>query len=460
MLSFDQILLVLWRRRWTFLLTLLLVVAGTAAVTFSMAKTYEANTYLLVASVRTAGNDFEATQTNQVLSKTYAELLQTRNTADAVAQELSFSATGPGVQASVQIRPITQSQLIQIRAVAESPRRAKEIADTYARVFVARVREFGAAPEETVHVTVGEEAALESAPIRPRPKLYLLIGAILGTFLAGAAALVRQRFDQRLEIEPGATELFGLPVLGRIPQRATSRRRDEPLDPRLADAFRLVLANVRFANLGGRPRSLAVVSAGETEGKSTCALNLAQCAVELGIRVLLVDGDLRRPGLTTMMRAETESASSGFSSLLLTPERIPHAIERDGTPLRFVAAGPLPPNPAALLGSEGLAEFERVAKEEYELVVFDTPPLLVGADATLVAAHAEGVVMVVDVSNTRRTPLLHAIDQLRRAQANVLGVILNRAPETTASGYYYAAAGAETEAADAESFSAGSPAGR
>lgn len=455
MLSADQLLLVLWKRKLTFLLTLLLVLAGTAAVTFTMEKVYEANTYLLVASGRNAGSDFEATQTNQVLSKTYAELLQTRNTAEAVAERLPFDARPDGLQAAVEIEQISQSQLILIHAEADSPERAKTIADTYATTFVDRVGTAGVAGGGNVEVAVAEPAVLEPSPVRPRPKLYLAVGFLLGCFAGAAAAFLRNRLDQRLELTSATTEVLGLPVLGRIPQRPASPDR---LDPRLADAFRLVLANVSFANLGARPRTLTVVSAGEAEGKSTSALNLARSAVELGARVLLVDGDLRRPGLTKMLGARADSGAAGFSSLLLAPERTPAALDAlDGEQPAVVGAGPIPPNPAALLGADGLARFEAEAKERFDLVVFDTPPLLVGADASLIAARTEGVVLVLDARRTRRTSLTQAVDQLRRTGSNILGVVVNKSAES-GTDYYYAAAGDEGAEArardDAEAFSA------
>lgn len=431
MLSVDQILFVLWKRRRTFVATFALVLAGAAAVTFTLPERYESSSYLLVSSGRTSASDYEATQTNQVLSKTFAELLQTRNTADAVAGTLSFPVSGPALQSSVQIEPIAQSQLIRISAQADSAERARETADAYASVFVERVEDDAVGASTSVDIVVAERAALELDPVRPRPLLYLLIGTILALFAAAAAALLRNRLDQRLEIPDGVTELLGLPVLGRIPQRGARAERDA----QLADAFRLVLANLTFANLGGRPGSLAVVSAGEGEGKSTCALNIARSATELGTRVLLVDADLRRPGLTKLL-GEEAAPTPGFSSLLLTPERVRSELEDSDASLHFVAAGPIPPNPAGLLGSDGLTHFERVGKELYDLVIFDTPPLLVGADASLISTHSEGVILVVDPSRTRRAPLAQAVDQLRRAQTNILGIIVNRVSETSA-GYYY-----------------------
>jgi capsular exopolysaccharide synthesis family protein len=107
-----------------------------------------------------------------------------------------------------------------------------------------------------------------------------------------------------------------------------------------------------------------------------------------------------------------------------------------GSSVDLLPAGPLPPNPAALLGSQALREFDDEAKEGYSLVVYDTPPLSVSADASLVAAITDGVVLVVDARRTKRRPATQAVDQLRRAHANIFGVVVNRV-EPTHSGYYY-----------------------
>jgi len=431
MLSADQLLLVLWKRKWTFLVTLVLVVAGAAAITATMSKVYEASSYLLVASVRTAGSDFEATQTNQVLSKTYAELLQTRNTAEAVAERLPFAVQVTELQGVVEVQPITQSQLIRIRAEAGSADKAQTIANTFAETFVDRVDSLDPAGEGSVRITLAEPAVLEPSPIRPRPKLYLALGIMLGFLAAAGASLLRNRLDQRVEIGADTIDVLGIPVLGRIPRGSRAKGLD-----RHADAFRLVLANLTFTNLGVRPRTIAVVSPSESDGKTTCAFNIARSAAEIGTRVLLVDGDLRRGGLTTLLKERFDGTEVGLSSLLVTPNGISRALTAKGdTPFVVVGAGPTPPNPAALLGSPGLTEFEGAARDLFELVVFDTPPLLVGPDASLIATKTEGVVLVVDATRTRRTALTQAVDQLRRTQANILGVIVNRAGE--GSSYYY-----------------------
>ena len=112
------------------------------------------------------------------------------------------------------------------------------------------------------------------------------------------------------------------------------------------------------------------------------------------------------------------------------------AVPLDLSSLVLIAAGPLPPNPSALLASDSMGAVAEQAKESYELTIFDTPPLSVGADASLIASVVEGVILVIDVTKARRAGAVQAVDQLRRAQGNVLGVILNRVPSSGASSYY------------------------
>jgi capsular exopolysaccharide synthesis family protein len=446
-LSAEQILATLWRWRLTFLLTFALVMAGVAGVTFSLPKVYGSSAYLWVTSAGQTGNDYEATQANQVLNKTYAELLQTDGVANAVAAALPFRMTGAAVGGTVSITPITQSQLIRIGAEASTPGRAQVIAATYARVFISRVEDLDRQRGATSRVTLAEPPLPVGAPVRPRPKLYLLIGAFLAGLCAAAAALVRQRFDHRLDIDGATTEVYNLPILARVPQASasaitgrarTTDRRDAAAE-QVSDAFRFLLTNLAFANGGNLPGSLAVVSAQPGEGKSTCSVGIGMTAAELGQRTVLVDADLRRPRLAAMLGG-TDDDAPGFSDLLRGT--VPLAMnevtqEAEGSTLRFVASGALPSNPTPLLGQVSLANFERRAKNLFDLIVYDTPPLSVGADASLVAANADAAILVIDGTKTSGNAVLQAVEQLRRTRATVLGIVVNRVVDGPTSSYYY-----------------------
>ncbi|HET9737383.1 MAG TPA: polysaccharide biosynthesis tyrosine autokinase [Solirubrobacteraceae bacterium] len=423
----NPILPLLWRRRVTFLAAAVATFAAAAALTFTLPRVYTSEAYLLVTPTQEAGSDFAATQLTQLLTKTYSELLQTDSVADAVDQRLGIENSGE----AISVTAVPQSQLLSIEAEGDSPEQAREVAGAYAAVFTSRVGELEGA-NRAGQVTVAERASTPTGPTRPRPVLYLALGALLAALAGLGAALLRDRLDQRVMLDSATTEIAGLPILGRLP-RGANRAEGEAA---LAEASRLLLANLAFANMGQRPRTVAVVSAGEGEGKSTCTLSIGRAAAELGTEVLVVEADLRRPGLVDKVKT-ARRAREGFATALVRPD-MPVAdavVHVPGSTLDLLPSGPIPPNPAALLAGDRFGDFDVRARTVYDLVVYDTPPFSAGADAALVSSVAEGVVLVVDATKTHRTPMLQAIEQLRRSRANVLGVVVNRAPDAV-DAYY------------------------
>jgi polysaccharide biosynthesis transport protein len=435
---------VLWRRRWVALAAFVAVVAGVAVMTATLPKAYETTAYVLVNPSRPTSTDFEQTQVSAALLTTYAELLRSQNLANEVKRRLGANANGNPVD-SISVEAVTESQLLKITGTGRTPLEAQTLTNVYTQVFEQRTQELSQADASAGRASVAEPATLPTSPVRPRPKLYLLAGILLGILAAIGAALLAQRLDQRLDVSDGLTDVLGLPVIGRIPQGSAagveallSGGVPEDRDTRAAaEAFRLLLANLAFANMGQRPRTVAVVSSDEQEGKSTCALSLGRAAGELDIRTLLGEADLRRPSLAEKAGGWI-AGRVGLSSLLVRRGTITEASwPLPDSRVDLLPAGPLPPNPAALLGSQGLREFDEEARERYDLVIYDTPPLSVAADASLISAITDGVVLVVDSRRTRRKVATNAVAQLQRARANILGVVVNRVdagPYT--SGYY------------------------
>lgn len=458
MLTADQLLLTFWRRKVAFLLTFTVTLAAMAAMTFSLSKVYVTSAYIFVGSSRNSGSDYEATQTNQVVLKTYSELLQARSVAEQVAEGLPFPMAPSAIEAAVSVAPISQSQLIRIGAEAGDPGRARTLANTYARVFVARAAELAEETGGKISVTVAEPAALVEQPARPRPRLYLAVGATLAAALAAAVALLRDRLDQRLVIDRSMNELLGLPILARIPEQSASAIRalaradladDE--DTVLAESFGLLLTNIVFAASGRvtQSTSIAVVSAGEGEGKSTCCLGLARAVVSHDLDVLLVDGDLRRRQLSTLVGLQPDD-EDGLSYLLTTSPEVWRAavVGTEIQPgLRVLAAGPHPAKPASLL-SGSIHSFERWASRAHAAVVFDTPPVSIGADASLIGSAVEDVLLVVNVRTANRAALTQTVEQLKRVRANVIGVVLNRTDPADGPTAYYGARAPRSSPAD------------
>jgi tyrosine-protein kinase len=436
---------VLWRRRWVALAAFVAVLAAVGVLTASLPKVYATTAYMLVNPDRPGNSDFEQTQVSQALVTTYAQLLESQNLADEVSSRLGSAYDG-NPRKAISVEGVPESQLLTIRGEAGTPELAQKLTNVYTQVFQERIRELSNANAAGGRAAVAEPATLPTDPVRPRPALYMAIGAVLAALAAVAVALLAQRVDQRLHISDDMTDLLGLPIIGRIPhgsgaavERMLAGETVQDREGRAAaDAFRLLLANLTFANMGERPRTVAVVSSEEQEGKSTTALSLGRAAGELDISTLLVEADLRRPSLSAKTGGWA-GGGAGLSSLLVHRSSLTEAAwSLPSSSVDLLPAGPLPPNPAALLGSQALREFDDDAKQHYSLVVYDTPPLSVSADASLVAAITDGVVLVVDARRTRRRPATQAVDQLRRAHANILGVVVNRV-DPTHSGYYYTA---------------------
>jgi capsular exopolysaccharide synthesis family protein len=444
----EDLFRVLWARRLTFALVFVLTMVGVTLTTFLLPRVYRGEAHLVVGLQREGRNDFESTQISQTLTRTYVELLQNRALASRTARRLPFEMSGEAVEGAVSVSTVTQSQLLRVEAEAESPTRAKTIANTYATVAVQRVR--SSFPRETPgRLIFAEPAVLPSGPSRPQPRLYLLIGAALAMSLGAAAALLRHRFERRPEILPSTTEFLGYPVLGRIPSPATSSlsallRRDdgsgEGSDMGALDAFRALFVNLSFGTDGeGGPRSVAMVSAEQGEGKSICSLGLARAANDLDKPALLIDADLRRGGLSEMLFGTRRRRPPGLSDLLSGVDAVgvSEMIVRasDHRPDVLPCGNPAK-NPTSLLGSARFSLFEPDADQSYDLLLYDTPPVSAGADASLIAASVDALLFVVDVERSHIDSVKRALAQLHRAGANVAGVVLNRVPARQSYGFY------------------------
>lgn len=269
-------------------------------------------------------------------------------------------------------------------------------------------------------------------PLPGRSRLFF--GLLVGFALGVGAAFGLEYLDATIRYPWDAQSLVGLPIIGIVPEmKFPAERRDQPVLADLegtgpgAEAFRMVRTTLRFVR-AERPRVIAVTSAGPSEGKSLVATSLALAIRQQSGKVLLVDGDLRRsvvhrmsgierrPGLSDVLVGEAEP---GRAIRTLSPQH-----------LSVLPAGTAAPNPAELVGSEAFTRFLAYAREHYEWVIVDTPPVLSVADAAVIAPAVDGTLVVACVNQTHRQALVHAVEQLSLVKGSVLGVLLNRAPAT------------------------------
>lgn len=198
-------------------------------------------------------------------------------------------------------------------------------------------------------------------------------------------------------------------------------------DPRSqsAEAYRTLATNLQLSRVDGPLRTILFTSAAPDDGKTTTLANLGVTVARGGRSAILVDCDLRRPGLHEVFSLANDT---GVSTCLQENASLERALQATGIPgLRVLTSGPPPPSPADILGTEAAAQLLRSLAAQADLVLIDAPPVTRVADASILAPRVDGVVLVIAAMRTRREDALQAKTQLERVHANVLGVILNNA---------------------------------
>jgi capsular exopolysaccharide synthesis family protein len=416
------------------------VVAALIAGTVSqiLPKVYSTSSKLLIVQGGET-TSFDAIQAAQVTARTYSDVLSSPNIAGLVARRIGNGVTRRDVESDVSVAPVAETQLLQITAEAGDPARAKQLADTYAAVFIGYARR-ALASTTRAQVTLADPAPLVRDPSRPKPLLYVLLACLLAVPLGIAAALLRERLDSRLGSPDEIEERFPLRVIARVPRRGRSDASRAVFN----ESFRLLRTGLRFASPDGELRMLAVTSGAEGEGKTTTSYNLARAAQETGQHVLLVEGDVYRARLLELLEltGAREGSSTGLTGYLAGACSLDEAIRPVEDGLDVLPAGPMPPSFSALLeGQRGLGLMTALASRA-DLIIIDCPPLAPRADAAIFAGRVDGVVLVVDLTKTTNHRLRGAMRQLQSVSANILGCVVNRDTTMQGSQYsYYASAG-------------------
>ena len=299
------------------------------------------------------------------------------------------------------------------------------------------------------NVFVVEAAGRPKHPSSPRLSQALIYSLGFGFGLGLAIAYVRERFDTRLKSVEDLERATGLVTLGAIPKVSASAELVDVLaDPHtpVAEAYRTLCSALQFSTEAGLPMSLVVTSATQGEGKSTTALALARYFANLGLKVLLVDGDLRKPSLHAKLGLDNRI---GLSNYLIGASQPPDIFQRTDLPtLTFIASGPLPPDPAGLLAGSLFHSLLAVGNETFDLVIVDAPPVVGIADCLSLSNAAEGTVFVAEAGWANTNTVRDALKILRLAKGRVIGSVLTKydaKAEGNAYGYGYG--GQQVEAA-------------
>jgi receptor protein-tyrosine kinase len=507
----------LWRRKWLILAITLLATLATLAFFLQKPKRYEASTKVFFQNVTVAQlinpNAGSGEPDRNLVNQ--ATLLLSRDVATNVARRIGFEGDPAALLGDVTAVPSEGSDFILIRAAQETPEGAADVANGFARAFIeirtsrlrreiqtqevqtaAQLRRLPRTPE------TAEERANLSATIRqlrlarnlpsasaqqvdparppaeavaPRPVRAAAFAFLLSLLAGIGLAYVLERLDRRMNDIDEVGEAYDLPVLAAIPELddPTAFHEGRPaIAHRLHEPFRTLRANVELAALDRRARKILVVSASPGEGKSTIVRNLALTYRESGLRVAVVDSDLRQPtlaklfavdgaaGLTQVLTGQTPLAEGlqrvaadvegleTLARLRSAPTAVAAPAPGQGSNghhdelgcLQVLTSGTQPANPPAVLAAQRTRAVLDEIAAAHDVVVVDSPPLLVVSDAVSLIAQMDAVVVVARVGQTTRDEAAGVMDVLRRVpEANVLGVVVNGvdARESAGPAAYY-----------------------
>ncbi len=347
---------------------------------------------------------------------------------------------------------------VKILELARLERRRKVDEQTYImmtqKLEETKIQE--AAQARNVHII--DEAIEPLFPVKPKKKLNVLLGTLIGIGLGVGVTFLLEYFDNTVK-SPEELERMGFNILSSIPQiemdkvekkldkkidkmgqfegRRIESRLITHLDPKspVSEAYRSLRTSLQFSKIDKELKILLVTSAGPKEGKSTTAANLAIAVAQTGKKVLLVDADLRRPVIHSIFGHKKDD---GMTNCLMGTIEFEQMFKPTFMDNLFLAtSGALPPNPSELLASQKMADLIEKVREEFDFVVIDSPPVIAVTDAAILSTRVDGTMLVVSSGNTNRDALARAQTLLGSVESNLLGVLLNGVNVEGMYGSYY-----------------------
>lgn len=349
------------------------------------------------------------------------------------------------VQGLIQVAQVEVNQLTQIED--RTPSQTDQLQNAQDRLVTLRstyatLLQYSSSSSSNL-LSILDSAVPPTEAASPRVLVNTLLAAIVGLLLAMGIAFLAEYLDDTVKSADDVQATANLPTLGAIAQMKGDDKRSEiyrmatllyPRSP-IAEAYRTLRTNVEFARVDGPLTTLLVTSSVPGEGKTTTASNLAVVFAQAGRRTLLLDADMRKPGVHKLFDLpNVHGLSTLFQAEDTALETLVHPTEQPR--LTVMTSGPLPPNPAELLGSHRFGTILERLRGAYDLVLIDSPPLQAVTDAAILGSITDGTLFVINAGRTRRGAIVNGREALAKAGARVLGAVMNRLSGRVQGAYY------------------------
>jgi len=380
------------------------------------------------------------------LVQSYVDIITTPRVLQPAIDVLGLDTTAQELSTRVRAASPNDTVLLNLTVRDTSAERAATTANAISTSFtelVADDLEQSSTPggPSPVSVRTVQPALPPQTAATPQVTKSLLLGVGGGLAVGVLAALLRDLLDTRIRGRAEVASVSTRPILGTIPKSKEIEHAPVYIQGNtrsaFAEAFRSLRTNLRFVSRTGSDRAFVVTSANPSEGKTTTVLNLAAALMEGGSKVAVVDCDLRRPAVASRLDLPNEA---GLTDVLIGRAELDDVLQPWTATGSVLPTGPIPPNPADLLASDGMSEVLLALADHHDYVLIDTPPLLPVTDAAVLAASTAGAIVVTAAGRSRTNELRDALAVLDRAKAHVLGLTVGmvKAPDRR-YGYGYRA---------------------
>ncbi|WIV12083.1 polysaccharide biosynthesis tyrosine autokinase [Proteiniborus sp. MB09-C3] len=429
---------IIWKRLWIIILITILFLAASGLVSyFVLVPEYETFTTLMLGKqnmgvISDGVIQYDDLLVNQKLASTYGEIMKSKLVSNEVIENLGLNLSTDQLGKKTNVSLVKDTGIIKIVVDDKSPELAARIVNEIAEVFKKNIANI----MKIENIQIIDKAEVPIKPVRPRPILNMAIAGALGFIISITVVTFLDYIDNTIKTAADVEKYLELPVIGMIPISSKQEliANSTPKSP-VSEAYRTLRTNIQFSNVDENIKSIVITSSSSNEGKSTIISNLAITVAQTDKKILLIDTDLRKPRIHEIFGI---SNSDGITNILSENLDYKAALISTGIGgLDILASGPIPPNPAELLGSKKMKDFLESVKDDYDMVLLDAPPVGLVTDATVLSAKCDGVMIVSAVGQSIINLAIDTKKLIQIVNGNILGVVMNKIPLKKGKYYNY-----------------------